>query len=44
VVERIFAWLGQVRRFSKVYKKLPETTEGMIYGVMSSIMVRNWRR
>jgi putative transposase len=40
VVERTFAWLGLSRRFSKDYERLPETSEAMIYGAMSRLMVR----
>ena len=41
VVERTFAWLGLSRRFSKDYeRRLPETAEAMIYGVMSRLMLR----
>ena len=40
VVERTFAWLGQSRRLSKDYERLPETGEAMIYGAMSRLMLR----
>jgi putative transposase len=40
VVERTFAWLGQSRRLSKDYERLPATSEAMIYGVMSRLMLR----
>jgi transposase len=40
VVERTFAWLGLSRRFSKDYERLPETSEAMIYGAMSRLMLR----
>ena len=40
VVERTFAWLGQARRLSKDYERLPETSEAMIYGAMSRLMLR----
>lgn len=43
VVERTFAWLGlsrRFRRFSKDYERLPETSEAMIYGAMSRLMLR----
>jgi putative transposase len=32
VVERTFAWLGQSRRLSKDYERLPATSEAMIDG------------
>jgi putative transposase len=31
VVERTFAWLGNYRRLSKDYERLPRHSEGMIY-------------
>jgi transposase len=40
VVERTFAWLGQSRRLSKDYERLPATSEEMIYGAMSRLMLR----
>ena len=40
VVERTFAWLGQARRLSKDYERLPATAEAMIYGAMSRLMLR----
>ena len=40
VVERTFAWLGQSRRLSKDYERLPVTSETMIYTAMSRIMLR----
>ena len=40
VVERTFAWLGLSRRFSKDYERLPESSEAMIYGAMSRLMLR----
>jgi putative transposase len=40
VVERTFAWLGQSRRLSKDYERLPATSETMIYGAMTRIMLR----
>jgi putative transposase len=39
-VERTFAWLGQSRRLSKDYERLPATSEAMIYGAMSRLMLR----
>ncbi len=40
VVERTFAWLGQSRRLSKDYERLPATSEAMIYGATSRLMLR----
>jgi putative transposase len=40
VVERTFAWLGQSRRLSRDYERLPPTSEAMIYGAMSRLMLR----
>jgi putative transposase len=40
VVERTFSWLGQNRRMSKDYERLPETSEAFIYVAMSRLMVR----
>jgi putative transposase len=39
-VERTFAWLGQARRLSKDYERLPATSEAMIYGAMCRLMLR----
>jgi putative transposase len=44
VVERTFAWLGQNRRLSKDYERLPETGEALIYAAMSRLMVRRLAR
>ena len=44
VVERIFSWLVQSRRLSKDYERLCETSEALIYAVMSRIMLRRWAR
>lgn len=44
VVERTFAWLGQARRLSKDYERLPETGVAMIYAAMSRIMLRRLAR
>jgi len=38
-VERPFAWLGFYRRMSKDYEYLPETSEAMVYTVMSRLML-----
>jgi putative transposase len=40
VVERTFAWLGQSRRLSKDYERLPQTSEAMIHLAMSRIMLK----
>lgn len=40
VVERTFGWFGRYRRLSKDYEGLPETSESMIYAVMSHLMIR----
>jgi putative transposase len=40
VVERTFSWLGQNRRMSKDYERLPETAEAFIYVAMSRLMAR----
>ena len=39
-IERTFAWLGQARRLSKDYERLPETGEAMIHAAMSRLMLR----
>jgi len=44
VVERTFSWLGQSRRLSKDYERLPQTGEAIIYAAMSRIMVRRLAR
>jgi len=44
VVARTFAWLGQARRLSKDYERRPETSETMIYVVMSRLMLRRLAR
>ena len=42
VVERTFTWLvGQSRRLSKGYERLPETSKAMIHAAMSRFML--WR-
>ena len=42
IVERTFSWLGQNRRMSKDYERLPESGEAFIYVAMSRLMVRVW--
>ena len=44
VVERTFSWLGQNRRLSKDYERLPESAEAFIYAAMSRLMVRRLAR
>jgi putative transposase len=44
VVERTFSWLGQNRRLSKDYERLPESGEAFIYAAMSRLMVRRLAR
>jgi putative transposase len=44
VVERTFSWLGQNRRLSKDYERLPESSEAFIYIAMSRLMVRRLAR
>jgi putative transposase len=44
VVERTFSWLGQNRRMSKDYERLPESGEAFIYVAMSRLMVRRLAR
>jgi putative transposase len=39
IVERTFAWIGFSRRMSKDYEYLPETSEAMVYTVMSRLML-----
>jgi transposase len=43
-VERTFAWLGQSRRLSKDYERLPSVSEAMIYGAMSRLILRRLTR
>ena len=40
MVERTFSWLGQNRRMSKDYERLPESAEAFIYVAMSRLIVR----
>ncbi len=44
VVERTFAWLGQNRRMSKDYERLPETGEAFVYVAMTRLMARRLAR
>src|SRR5215216_2347653 len=44
IVERTFAWLGQNRRLSKDYERLPESAEAFIYVAMSRLMARRLAR
>jgi putative transposase len=44
VVERTFSWLGQSRRLSKDYERLPESAEALIYVAMSRLMARRLAR
>jgi putative transposase len=44
VVERTFAWLGQNRRMSKDYERLPQSGEAFIYVAMSRLMARRLAR
>jgi putative transposase len=44
VVERMFSWLGQNRRLSKDYERLPESSEAFIYVAMSRLMARRLAR
>jgi transposase len=39
IVERTLAWIGFSRRMSKDYEYLPETSEAMVYTVMSRLML-----
>jgi len=43
-IERTFSWLGQNRRMSKDYERLPETGEALIYAAMSRLMARRLAR
>ncbi len=44
VVERSFSWIGQNRRMSKDYERVPETGEAFIYIAMTRLMVRRLAR
>lgn len=40
IVERTLSWLGQNRRLSKDYERLPETSETFVYVAMTRLMIR----
>ena len=44
VVERTFSWLGQNRRMSKDYERLPESSKAFIYAAMSRLMAKRLAR
>jgi putative transposase len=44
IVERTCSWLGQTRRRSKDYERLPESSEAFIYAAMSRLMARRLAR
>jgi putative transposase len=44
VVERTFSWLGQNRRMSKDYERLPQSAEAFIHVAMTRLMVRRLAR
>ena len=44
VVERTFSWLGQNRRMSKDYERLPESSEAFVYAAMTRLMARRLAR
>ena len=44
VVERTFSWVGQNRRMSKDYERLPESSEAFIYVAMTRLMARRLAR
>jgi putative transposase len=44
IVERTFSWLGQNRRMSKDYERLPESGEAFIYVAMIRLMARRSAR
>jgi hypothetical protein len=41
---RTFSWLGQNRRMSKDYERLPESSEAFAYVAMTRLMVRRLAR
>ncbi len=44
VVERTFSWIGQNRRMSKDYERLPESVETFVYVAMSRLLARRLAR
>ena len=42
--ENILAWLGQNRRMSKHYERLPESSEAFVYVAMTRLMARRLTR
>ena len=44
VVERTFSRLGQNRRMSKDYERLPQSSEAFVYAAMTHVMVRRLAR
>ena len=44
VVERTFSWLGQNRRMSKDYERLPESSEAFVYAAMTRLTARRLAR
>jgi putative transposase len=42
--ERAIGWLSQSKRISKEYERLCETSQVMIYAVMSRLMLRRLAR
>jgi putative transposase len=44
VVERTFSWVGQDRRMSKDYERLPESSEAFIHVAMTRLMARRLAR
>ena len=44
VAERTIGWLSQIRRMSKDYERLCETSQTMIHAVMSRLMLRRLAR
>jgi len=44
IVERSISWMGQNRRMSKDYERVPETGEALMYVAMTRLMVRRLSR
>jgi putative transposase len=44
VAERTIGWLSQRRRLSKDYERLRESSQAVIYAVMSRLMLRRLAR